>query len=374
MAIRAEGVRLLVSDSDMKNVHRIISRAVARGDFPSACLAVARDGEVVIQRAYGGANLDTVFDLASLTKPLATTMVAMKLVECGVIKLADRASLWLPELPVGPACSITVRQLLDHSSGLPAWRPFHEQVSAMAPPRRRRAVRLRAARTPLEAAPGRQAVYSDLGFILLAWLLERIGGARLDQLARRMIFAPLGLERTFFISLGENQRRESLLSRHDFAPTEQCPWRGRRLVAEVHDDNCHAMGGVSGHAGLFSTVMEVHVLAHEVSAAWHGEPSILGPGVVRRFLSRPSGPAGTTRVLGWDTPSSGGSSSGHHFGPQSVGHLGFTGTSLWMDLPRRTWVVLLTNRVHGGRDPNPMPRLRPRVHDAVMLELGMAGR
>ena len=353
---------------------RLIKAAVSRGDFPAATLLAARGGEPVIHRAFGDASLDTVFDLASLTKPLATTMVAMKLVESGAIKLADRAARWLPELPGGAAQRITIRQVLDHSSGFPAWRPFFEEVAGMSPSRRRRAIRLRAARTALEASPGKQAVYSDLGFILLAWILERAGGARLDRLATRLIYRPLGLARTFFVPLGDRRRRQTLLGRHRFAPTERCPWRGRRLLAEVHDDNCHAMGGVSGHAGLFSTAMEVHLLAREIAAAWHGKGACLSRGVIRRFLGRTSGPPTTTRALGWDTPSAGNSSAGAHFGPHSVGHLGFTGTSLWIDLPRRTWVVLLTNRVFRGREPNPMPKLRPRLHDAVMLELGMAGR
>ena len=350
--------------------------AVARRDFPAACLLAAVNGEPVIHEAYGRAELDTLFDLASLTKPLAVTAVAMKLVEQGVLDLEDPAVRWLPELPPGPARRIKVWHLLAHASGLPAWSPFFQQVSAMAPTHRRRAVRLRAARTPLEAAPGKAAVYSDLGFILLDWLLERCGGARLDRLARRLIYRPLGLARTLFIPLGRPARRDALIKRHTFAPTEDCPWRGRRLLAEVHDDNCHAMGGVAGHAGLFSTALEVHLLACAISAAWHGESSIFRSGVARSFLSKRRGPAGTTRVLGWDTPSDTGSSSGHFLGPHSVGHLGFTGTSLWIDLPRRAWVVLLTNRVYFGREPNPMPAFRPPLHDAVLssLELGRSRR
>ncbi len=358
----------------MKRINRLINAAVKRGDFPSAVLLAARDGEPVIHKSYGAATPDTVFDLASLTKPLATAMVAMKLVEAGTIKLAERASAYLPELAPGPAQRITIRQLLDHSSGLAAWRPFFEDVAAMAPTHRRRAVRLKAARAVMNAPPGKLAVYSDLGFILLAWLLERAGGARLDRLAARFIYRPLGLERTFFVPLGETGRREALMTRHRFAPTERCPWRRRRLVAEVHDDNCHVMGGVGGHAGLFSTAAEVHLLAREVAAAWHGDGAVLRRAEARRFLASRSGPPGTTRVLGWDTPSGTDSSAGQLFGPHSVGHLGFTGTSLWIDLPRRAWVVLLTNRVYRGREPNPMPRLRPLIHDAVMLELGLGGR
>ncbi len=353
----------------MKQIHRLMRAAVERRDFPHACLLAARGGEVVLHQAYGRATLDTVFDIASLTKPLATAAVAMALVERGALDVREPARRWLPELPRGAAQRITVRHLLAHSSGLPAWAPFFEQVRHMAPRGRRRGIRLRAARTTLQALPGRQVVYSDLGFILLAWLLERAGGGRLDRLARQLIYRPMGLEQTFFIPLGEAGRRERVLQRHDVAPTERCPWRGRRLVAEVHDDNCHAMGGVGGHAGLFSTADEVHLLAREVAAAWHGDSSLFSRRTARAFLTRQRAPRGTTRTLGWDTPSTTGSSAGAHFGRHSVGHLGFTGCSLWIDLPRRAWVVLLTNRVYRGREPNPMKALRPRVHDAVMSAL-----
>jgi CubicO group peptidase (beta-lactamase class C family) len=358
-------------------VHALMQRGVERAWYPSACLLVARDGQPVLHRAYGRARLDTLFDLASLTKPLAATTVAMRLTDQGKLRVGDRVARWLPELERSGTRGMRVWQLLAHASGLPAWLPLFRQVAGMAPGRRRAAIRRRAAAAALSARPGERAIYSDLGYILLDWLLERCGGggagSRLDRQFARLVAGPLGLERTLFSRLDRPDRLQRLRQRWDFAPTERCPWRGRRLVAEVHDDNCHAMGGVSAHAGLFSTAHEVHLLAREVARAYHGRDSgPLATKVVRRFLDWGRRPAGSTRVLGWDTPAPGGSSAGRHLGPGAVGHLGFTGTSLWIDLPRRTWVVLLTNRVYHGREPNPLRAFRPRLHDAVMRWLGAA--
>lgn len=349
-------------------VHRLMQQGVDRRWFHSACLLAAVEGQPIIHRAYGRGRLDTVYDLASLTKPLAATTVTMQLVAQGKLRAGHLVRQWIPELRDPGARDLRVWHLLAHSSGLPAWLPLYEDVSGFAPSRRRQAIRRRAAATLLEARPGRRTLYSDLGFILLDHLLHRCAGAPLDRLMDRLVCGPLGLGRTLFLPLKDPRQREALLSQWPFAPTERCPWRGRRLQAEVHDDNCHAMGGVSGHAGLFSTAHDVHLLARELVAAFHGRPSLLDPKVVRRFLSWPKAP-GSTRVLGWDTPDPRGSSAGHGFGPGSVGHLGFTGTSLWIDLRRSLWVVLLTNRVYYGREPNPMPAFRPRLHDAVTKAL-----
>jgi len=356
-------------------VDRLLQQAVARGLFPAACLLVAREGELVLHQAHGRPRrVDTLFDLASLTKVLATTAVAMQLAAQGRLDPDDRASRWLPELDRPQTRSMRMVHLLAHCSGLPAWLPLfrHPQVLQASPTRRKSIIRRLVASTPLSHPVGRETVYSDLGFILLEWAIERCGGEPLDRLARRMVFAPLGLGRTRFIRSNRSGLVERLRRRWPFAATERCPWRKRRLLAEVHDDNCHAMGGVAGHAGLFSTAHDIHLIARELVAAYHGGSSLFDRQVVRRFLLRRPRPA-ATRVLGWDTPSARGASSGRFFGRRSVGHLGFTGTSLWIDLERPLWIVLLTNRVHRGREPNPMPVLRPRLHDAVMRALHLDG-
>lgn len=356
--------------SDSTPVQRMLDRAVARGDFPAACLLAAREGQVRLHQAHGRAGLDTVFDLASLTKVLATTAVAMRLTAEGAMTPSDPARRWLPELDAPELGPLRLEHLLAHCSGLPAWLPLFRDpaVRAASPARRRQVARRIVARTPPAARVGVGTVYSDLGFILLEWALERAGGARLDRLARRLVFAPLGLRRTRFIPLEPPGLPGELRRRWPFAPTERCPWRGRRLVAEVHDDNAHAMGGVAGHAGLFSTAHEVHLIARELLAAHSGGRSIFERDVVRAFFRRRPRRA-SSRVLGWDTPTPGASSAGRRFSPRSVGHLGFTGTSIWIDLEQEVVVVLLTNRVYRGREPNPMPALRPRLHDAVMRAL-----
>jgi serine-type D-Ala-D-Ala carboxypeptidase len=346
----------------------LLERARRRGVFESAVVLVAVEGQPVLHEPFGGATLDSVFDLASLTKPLATTAAAMRLVAEGRLDLSERAAASLPGLDRPGARDIRLEHLLAHASGMPAWLPLHEQVRALAPRSRRTAARRLVARTALAAPPGREAVYSDLGFILLDWLLERRTGERLDRLAARTVFRPLGLARTFFVDLARPGAAARVRARLPVVETEWCPELGRRLCAEVHDDNCRAMGGVAGHAGLFSTAYEVHLLARELVLAARGQRSLFDRDVVRRFFeARPV--RGSTRALGWDTPSSSDASCGHRFPRRSVGHLGFTGTSLWIDLSRPLWVVVLSNRVHGGREPNTLKPLRPLLHDALLEAL-----
>lgn len=351
-------------------VHRLMRAGVAQGVFPSACLLVAQDGQPLVHEAYGDAELGSVFDVASLTKPLCTTLVTLQLVAERRLSLQDPVSAWLPEVAAAHPSSLRIWHLLAHASGLPAWKPFYQVVLPLPPTRRRQATRRLAAGTPCTAAPGSRAEYSDLGFILLDWVLERCTGKRLDRLGEERLFGPLNLSRTFFVDLlRKDPRRDLRLAALPIVPTEDCPWRGRRLRGEVHDDNAHAMGGISGHAGLFSTAHDVHLLAHALVAAYHrkkqGSLGLFDTRTVRQFLDWPHRPAGSTRVLGWDTPSPEGSSCGSGFGPHTVGHLGFTGTSLWIDLDRRFWVVLLTNRVFHGRERNPMKAFRPRLHEAA---------
>ena len=345
----------------MKRIDQIMNQGVSKC-FTAACVLAARDGHPVIHQAHGKARLDTIFDVASMTKPLATTAAAMVLCAEGKLRMGDYVRRWVPEVDRPETRAMRVSHLLDHSSGLPAWLPFYEQARHLAPSRRRQSIRRRVSATPLESRPGGQPVYSDLNLILMDWVLERCSGSRLDRLTARRIYESLGLTRTCFVDLARPEALAHPLK--DFAPTERCPWRKKRLRAEVHDDNCHAMGGISGHAGLFSTAHEVHLLARELVAAYNGGRSLFDGKVVRRFFHWRR-PADSPRRLGWATPQ-GLISPGRHFGPLTVGHLGYTGTSLWIDLERSIWVVLLTNRVYYGRDPAKINVFRPRLHDAVM--------
>jgi CubicO group peptidase (beta-lactamase class C family) len=346
-----------------------MEQAVERRFFSCGCLLVAQQGHPLLYRAYGQSRLDTMYDLASLTKVFATTAVLMQLVARGTLDLNTPIALWLPEMDRRGMRRLKLWHLLAHASGLPAWLPLYQQVQNVNHRGRRQALRLLVANTSLEDRPGAAVVYSDLGFILLDWMIERVTGQRLDRIAHREIYQPLNLRRTRFIDLlGPASHREALRQKWHFAPTERCSWRARRLQAEVHDENCHAMGGISGHAGLFSTAYELHLLARELLEAYHGHSLIFDRRTVRRFFDhRPLREA--TRVMGWDTPSAQNSSSGHLLSPHSVGHLGFTGTSIWLDLPRHVAIILLTNRVYYGRHPNPLRAFRPRLHDAIMRGL-----
>lgn len=348
----------------LRRLHALIDDQIAAGAFPSAVLLAARDGEPLIHAAFGKARLDSCFDLASLTKPLATTAAAMLLEAEGVLSSKSRLVELLPSLRGKPVAESTLGALLSHSSGLPAWRPYYERVIDLDLPSAKRAIRRWAAGEELVYAPGSRCLYSDLGFILLDWALERAAGKRVDRLLAQRLYGPLGLARTTFVDLSIAPRERAP---QPFVPTERCPRRGR-LLGEVHDDNTHAMGGISGHAGLFGSAFDVHLLTRELMAAFGGERSLFSREVVRRYWrARPV--RGESWALGWDRPSGKRPSAGRDFGSESVGHLGFTGTSLWIDPARRYWVILLCNRVYGGREPNPMKALRPRLHDAVARAL-----
>jgi CubicO group peptidase (beta-lactamase class C family) len=363
-------------------VARLCAKAVDGGTVPSLVLLAAASGEIVFHEAFGARQLhphklpafrDTLYDVASLTKAVATSVIAMKETGAGRLALEGKLVELLPEFsgPEAGRDQVTVRDLLAHASGLPAHRPLWRQAAEAAAARW--TVERLAAREPLEYAPGTRAVYSDLGFILLGWLLERLTGERLDVLTGKLIAGPLGLEATRFIGLADVDARARLLGDRTIAATQLCPERGRVLIGEVDDLNASAMGGIAGHAGLFSTAAELSTIAAALCRAFRGDG---GPGalverdVVRLFWS-PSGVAGSTWRLGWDGPAATGSQAGARLARDAVGHLAFTGCSLWIDPARETWIVLLANRVH-PRVPTDdrFRRFRPALHDAVLEAAG----
>ena len=271
---------------------------------------------------------------------------------------------------------MTLRHVLAHASGLPAHRAFYEEAWGRLTARDD--ILHAAAREPLVAAPGARAVYTAVGFILLGWLLERRLGGRLDALAAHAIFEPLGLASTAFVDLEDDAGSRfkhgfapRLPAGRSFAATESCAVRGRMVVGEVHDLNAFAMGGVAGHAGLFSTAAELGRLALALVTAWQGDaPANLVDTQIIRELWRPSGVPGSTWRLGWDGPAVNGSQAGERLSRAAVGHLGFTGCSLWIDPARARVIVLLSNRVHPlVRDDPRFRAFRPAVHDAVAAAL-----
>ena len=383
-----------VSQEDGARVWRALDqtcrRGVSEGVAPGIVVLVGNSREILFHRAYGSRALvptrlpmlpDTVFDVASLTKPVATTTAMMLLVRDGLVGLDDPVSTAVPEFSDGAKSAVTFRQLLNHTSGLPAWKPYYESGNDGEGGRNdggryanedvgRGCIFARVHAEPLAVAPGKMACYSDLGFILLGEAVERLTGKLLNRFCHDEVFAPMGLSSTFFVDIGRPSSEPRPHAVHTLAATEDCPWRGKILCGEVHDDNAFAMGGVAGHAGLFSSAPDIHRFILFLGRCRDGaEPDFLPEAVVREFLEAERPLPGQTHVLGWDTPSPRGSSSGRRFSPRTVGHLGFTGTSMWWDLELDVHVVLLTNRVHPSRGNDAIREFRPRVHDAAMEAL-----
>ncbi len=357
-------------------VEPIACAAVHAGVTPGGVIAVADRGESVLLLPFGrtqsrpsGAGdevqVDTIYDIASLTKPVATSGVLMKLLEAGAIALDTPARALLPELVAPGSESITIAQLAGHSAGFPDHVKFYERLwsgdLAGADSAREALVRMAGA-TPLSAPPGAVTRYSDVGYILLGAALERVAGDRLDRAAGRLVLEPLAMRTTFFVDLSAPR----VTRPGSIAPTEICPRRG--LVAgEVHDENAHAAGGICGHAGLFSTAADVARFAGAVCAAVDGEPGHFSPVAARALIQTESTPGSSWR-LGWDTPAraAGVSHAGDRWPRDGFGHLAFTGCSMWLDPPRRRHVVLLTNRVHPSRAGAGIRELRRAAMDAVV--------
>ena len=351
----------------MKPVDELMQQAVTSRVFPGAVLLVSRESAVVFHKAYGVAELstrravtrETVFDLASLTKPLATALAVMMLIRRNRLGLEQQLGAVLPAFGGDEKSAITINHLLYHNSGLPDYKPYYLNLAPLPCGQRQAALHQLLVSEPLIHSIGERVLYSDIGFMILAWLIEHIGAERLDRFVARTIYEPLGLDRLFFAGL--NGPQPSYL----FAATEQCPWRNRLLVGEVHDENAYVVGGVQGHAGLFGTAAAVHKLLSELLRAYHGNPAhqLFPRDLVRLFFKRLPN---TDRALGFDMPARKNSSAGSYFSTHTVGHLGFTGTSFWMDLTRSIVVVLLTNRIHPTRDNEAIKDFRPVLHNEVM--------
>ena len=369
-----------------QQIAEALQDAVSRGVAPAMGLLVGRGSEVLLTETAGliensgktsPASADTVFDLSSLTKPLATSACALVLVSEGQMPLGLPVAEVLPELCAADADErrrqITVRMLLSHCSGLPAHVRYFEGLDSGLVGTRRgyRSVVDAVAATPLESDPGTRAVYSDLGFILLGELIERIAGMPLERFFTRQILNPLGVDSVGFRRLPEEPDDDAQASAAgNVAPCGSCEWRDTQsLVGEVQDENCWAMGGVSGHAGLFGDLRGVHELVAEWVAAAAGRGRVLSSDIAREFWARSGGPDGSTWALGWDTPSDVGSTAGTQIGRPAFGHLGYTGTSVWVDLERGVHCVLLSNRVHPDRDNQAIREFRPAIHDLVFGRL-----
>ena len=338
----------------------MLSRAISQHAFPAASIAVTHQGKLVCLKAFGRFTYEqdsaevtpaSIFDVASLTKVLATTAMAMILYNRSKLDLDVPAINLVPEFKTDDRRreGVTLRMLLAHSSGLPAYEKLFLRAKG------RDEMLDAACATPLVADPGSVAAYSDIGFIILGAALERLADGALRSFCQHEVFGPLGMAHTLF--------NPPIHSRSLIPPTQDDQFFRHRIIqAEVQDENASAMGGVAGHAGLFASAADVATFAHVMLQS--GRP-IIRPETLATFTKRQAVPAGTSRALGWDTPSAP-SQSGQYFSPHSFGHLGYTGTSLWIDPERQLSITLLTNRTWPDCKNEAIKQVRPKFHDAVI--------
>lgn len=343
-----------------EEISAFLAERITAGDFPSAVYLVAEEGRVRFRDALGHAvreplerkaGLDTIYDIASLTKPLVTGLLSALQVEAGGLKPDEEVRHYLPEFDRQDKSGVTVRHLVTHTSGLPAWRPLYITTGGD------RDATLRViASEPLEAAPGARVRYSDLGFITLGLLLERISGAQLKELARREIFEPLRLRRTFFNPAMALQTETAACETGNLYEKGMCgemklgesytDWREQLIWGEVHDGNAHFLGGAAGHAGLFSTASEALLIAEQFLES---RTQLLKPETCRLFHTNMTEGLEEARSFAWQLALTKDSTAGPDLPPASFGHTGFTGTSCWIDAERARVFLLFTNRTHAAR-------------------------
>jgi CubicO group peptidase (beta-lactamase class C family) len=334
-----------MSAARLASIDRIVSRGITAGGYPGASVVIGRKGYAVFQKGFGKLGWTsssprvtadrTIYDLASLSKVVGTTTAAMLLYDAGRLDLEAPVSTYLPAFSGGWKDSVTIRHLLTHRSGLPAGRDLWR--IARTPDEARAAVLA----TNLECRPGQCYIYSDLGADVLGFVIEAVAGESLDIFLHDRVFEPLGMTDTFY------RPADSLTYR--IAPTEIAPPRGYPLQGQVHDENAYALGGVAGHAGLFSTAADLSIFAQMMlNGGEYNGVRILSDTTVSLFTRRAAG----TRALGWDT-ADGDGGSGKFLDSHAYGHTGYTGTSIWIDPERQMFVLLLTNRVHAARARRP---------------------
>ena len=338
----------------------VLSRGLADSAFPGAVAVVGSSRGTIATASVG--RLDwapsaavtpaTIWDLASLTKVIALTSAVMQLVDRGQVELDAPVHRYLPEWTGGGKERVRVRDLLTHSSGLPSWRPLYKEAA------NRDSIASLIFSTPLDTAPGVRYRYSDLGAISLGKLVERVSGSTLDAYLARSVFGPLGMTSTMY------NPPEALRSR--IAPTEFDSWRQRQVHGEVHDENAFALGGVSGHAGLFSTAEDLARFAQMyLRGGTLDSTKIFSPEVIATFTARQD-PSISHRALGWET-ATGGNSAGSRMSPSAFGHTGFTGTSIWIDPMQDLFIILLTNRVNPTRENVKVNTVRRTLADSVIV-------
>lgn len=348
-----------------------MNKALKESAFPGACVLVSLKGEIIFKKAWGYRALqpireemttEDVFDVASLTKPLVTTFCTMDLVGNG--KLTLDTSLWDLKQDISlfipdQLRKITIKQLLLHSAGFMAYYPFFREHNVGV---EKHEIYKRIMALPLSYEPGKRILYSDLGFILLEMIIIEVSKITLPQYLTNRLYKDISLNSTF---LSDNSPKSDIEQR--IVPTEYCNWRKKILRGIVHDENAYIMGGHSGHAGLFSTLTDIYSMTMKIRSF------LKDLQLEHIFWKRYTAPDKSVRALGWDVPSGELPSCGRYFSDSTVGHLGFTGCSLWLDLEKDLLVVLLTNRVHPSRQNEKIRLFRPIIHDAIIEDLGIHG-
>lgn len=376
-----------------KPVSELLEEGVEEGVFPGCALIVGKSGYTLFQGAYGqryskaSRNSDTlspitsntVFDIAGLTAVVVTTTLVMKLVEAGKLLLDDRISRYLQGFCGNTRSKITVGQLLSHTSGLPQWMPFFEDLLKEHSGARLGIITSRAAREfvymnterlALKTEPGTKQVFSDLGLIVLGQIIEMMTGLPLDKAAYKFITQPLGLKSSSYIDLSMIKRRGIHPVTDVIAPTEECPWRKRILCGEVHDDNAWVMGGIAPHSGFFASAPDLHVFAHHLLECYNGKSEYISQDVIRQFWAGSEGSIRGSIRYGWDSPSRENGLYDSILSDQAVGACGFTGCSLWIEPSKGIDVVFMTNRIHPTRANKKIIPFRVELHNAILKALG----
>ena len=358
---------------DKNLISNKIEQAISEGIFPGAVLLCSLNQDIVFYESFGMADVfkkrkmgkEHIFDLASLTKPLATTLAISRLIEKGQIFLNQKTGSIIKKFIGSDKADITIDMLLRHTSGLPSYKEYYKKIikNHEDPVKYLRQLIVN---EPLENRPGVNQVYSDLGFMVLSWIIEKTSNQRLDNFVLNQIYYPLKIKDLFFIDLKlKNEKLKNYKNR--IVSTQNCLWRKKVLTGEVDDDNAWAAGGIEGHAGLFGNAVSIHALCCEILNALQDKPvKILSTDIIKAFVQKKND---DDMVAGFDTPSKENSSAGRYFSGLSLGHLGFTGTSFWIDPEKSLIVVLLTNRVHPLRSNKGIKKFRIAIHDLIYTQI-----
>jgi len=346
---------------DFLEVEKVITDAISDSTFPGAVILIWKEGKTIFEKSFGHftyeqnstqVKLNTIYDLASLTKVLATTTGAMVCVDKKLFSLNDKVSRYIPTFALNGKEEITIKNLLLHNSGLAAWKKYYEKNLS------KEEILNDIYKSQPEFEPGTKTLYSDLGMIVLGKVIEEVSNKSFDEFCNEEIFIPLKMNDTFF------NPPDSLKDR--IPPTENDNyWRMKLIKGEVHDENSSLLGGLAGHAGLFSNACDIaRLLEMIMNKGKVDNNQLIKKETLALFTTKKK--SGNERLLGWDSKSEKGSSAGNKFSPESFGHTGFTGTSIWIDPVRNLFVVFLTNRVYPSRENKKILQVRPKLHDTVI--------